>query len=62
MAMKNTTIWIEPEQLDAIRELSRKTRVPQAVYYREAIDAVLKKYKRHLGSDPASEPEDDAAG
>ena len=58
MVMKNTTIWVEPYQVDGLRKLSEKSRVPQSIYYREAIDMVLEKYKHLL----KPEPEDDAAG
>lgn len=41
----STTIYIEPEQNDALKELAEKTRVPAAVYVRMGIDMVLNKYR-----------------
>ena len=40
------TLYIETEQLRKIKLLSDKTRVPQSVYVREAVDMVLKKYEK----------------
>lgn len=37
--------YLEPEQVKALRELSVRTRVPQQVYIREGVDAVLAKYR-----------------
>ncbi len=39
------SLYVEPEQAGALRELSKRTRVPQQVYLREGLDWVLKKYK-----------------
>lgn len=49
-AMKKsaTTVYLEPEQAEALRRLSDATRVTQANYIREAIDDLLKKYAREL--------------
>lgn len=44
MKKVSKTIWLEEAQLAQLRELSTKTRVPAAVYYREAIDLLLVKY------------------
>ena len=38
------TIYFDEEQIERLRKLSAKTRVPQAVYIRDAVDLVLKKY------------------
>jgi hypothetical protein len=38
--------YLEPEQAEALRELSERTRVPQQVYIREGINHVLEKYRR----------------
>ncbi len=35
------SLYFDIEQLERLKELSRKTRVPQAVYIRDAIDLVL---------------------
>lgn len=39
--------YVTPEQRDALRELSKRTRITQQVHLREAIDDVLAKY-RHV--------------
>lgn len=38
-------LYLEPEQSIALRELSRRTGLPQQVYLREGLDWVLKKYR-----------------
>ncbi len=42
------TIYIKSEQLDALKRLSEKTKVPQSVYVREALDMLLEKYSDQL--------------
>jgi len=42
------TIYIKDEQLDALKRLSEKTKVPQSVYVREALDMLLEKYYEQL--------------
>jgi DNA replicative helicase MCM subunit Mcm2 (Cdc46/Mcm family) len=42
------TIYINDEQLEALKRLSEKTKVPQSVYVREALDMVLEKYSEQL--------------
>ena len=42
----STTVYLEPAQLSALQELSVSTRVPMAVFVREAIDLVLEKYEK----------------
>jgi predicted DNA-binding protein len=42
------TIYINEEQLDALKRLSQKTKVPQSVYVREALDMLLDKYSEQL--------------
>ncbi len=42
------TIYMEGEQLDALKRLSQKTKVPQSVYVREALDMLLEKYSEQL--------------
>ena len=36
---------LESEQVEALRELSEKTKIPQAVLVREAVAWLLEKYK-----------------
>ena len=42
------TIYIEDEQMEALKRLSEKTKVPQSVYVREALDMLLEKYSHQL--------------
>ncbi len=42
------TVYINGEQLEALKRLSEKTKVPQAVYVREALDMLLEKYSDQL--------------
>lgn len=42
------TIYINGEQMEALKKLSEKTKVPQAVYVREALDMLLEKYSEQL--------------
>jgi predicted DNA-binding protein len=42
------TIYINGEQLEALKRLSQKTKVPQSVYVREALDMLLEKYSDQL--------------
>ena len=44
-----TGVYFDRPQHDALRQLSTTTRVPLAVYLREAVDDLLKKY----GAEPA---------
>lgn len=41
----STTVYLDPEQVIDLAALSKATKVPQAVYVREAIDDVLKKHR-----------------
>jgi len=45
------TIYIYDEQLEALKKLSEKTKVPQSVYVREALDMLLEKYSEQLRFD-----------
>lgn len=44
----STTIYITPEQNEALKQLSAKTKVPVAEYIRQGIDLVLDRYKENL--------------
>lgn len=44
----STTIYITPEQNELLHLLHARTKVPVAVYIREGIDLVLKKYEDSL--------------
>lgn len=44
----STTVYITPEQSEALHLLHGRTKVPVAVYIREGIDLVLKQYADQL--------------
>jgi len=44
----STTVYITPEQNEALHVLHDRTKVPVAVYIREGIDLVLKQYADQL--------------
>ena len=44
----STTIYITPEQNEALKLLNDRTKVPVAEYIRQGIDLVLDKYRRAL--------------
>lgn len=39
-----TTVYLEPAQAAALARLHARTRVPQTIYLREAVDMLLAKY------------------
>jgi hypothetical protein len=41
-------VYLDPDARAAVAELSRITRVPQAVFLREGVDLMLAKYRRTL--------------
>ncbi|MBK7858696.1 MAG: ribbon-helix-helix domain-containing protein [Archangiaceae bacterium] len=45
----STHVLVSEEQVEALRELSRKTRVAQSEYLREAVEDLLNKYATVLG-------------
>ena len=45
------TVYMKGEQLEALKRLSEKTKVPQSVYVREALDMLLEKYSDQLKLD-----------
>jgi predicted DNA-binding protein len=59
----STTIYVTPEQSEQLRLLNERTKVPVAVYIREGIDLVLKRYEHLLpGQLELAPQEDEAAG
>jgi predicted DNA-binding protein len=44
----STTVYITPEQNERLHLLHNRTKVPVAVYIREGIDLVLKRYEHAL--------------
>lgn len=41
----SASIYLEPHQAAALLRLHERTRVPQSVYLREAVDLLLAKYR-----------------
>ncbi len=39
------SFYLAPETLERVKALSERTRIPQAAYFREAIEDLLKKYE-----------------
>ena len=39
------SFYLAPETLQRVKDLSERTRVSQAAYFREAVDDLLKKYE-----------------
>ena len=48
MAKKLTTLYVEVEQEERLKKLSVMTRVPKAVYTREAVDLALDKHEKEI--------------
>jgi predicted DNA-binding protein len=48
MAKKLTTLYVDVELLERLNRLSALTRVPMAVYTREAVDLALDKYEEQI--------------
>lgn len=44
----STTVYLDPEHVDGLKKLADITRIPQAIFIREAIDDLLKKYAKEL--------------
>ena len=42
------SIYLDIEQIEKIKKLSKKTKVPQAVYVREGLDLLLHKYAEEI--------------
>jgi len=43
-------MYLRPEQMKKLNVLTERTRIPRAVLIREAVDDLLKKYKRKGGA------------
>ncbi len=41
-------LYLDADQVDALKILSLKTRVPQQVYLREGLEHVLQKYRKEF--------------
>ena len=46
----STHVLVAEDQVEKLRELSRRTRVAQSEYLREAVDDLLSKYHKREGS------------
>ena len=44
----STTVYLTEEQLEALKALSERTRVPAAEYIREGVDLVLERHGEKL--------------
>jgi hypothetical protein len=44
----STTVYLTPEQTEALKALHDRTKVPVAEYIRQGIDLILKKYEQVL--------------
>lgn len=42
----STHVLVEQQKVDQLRELSRRTRIAQSEYLREAVDDLLSKYEK----------------
>ncbi len=42
------SIYLDIAQVEKIKRLSERTKVPQAVYVREGLDLLLRKYEENL--------------
>jgi hypothetical protein len=46
----STHVLVAEDQVEKLRELSRRTRVAQSEYLREAVDDLLRKYHKREGA------------
>ncbi len=42
------SVYLDVDQVERLKKLSEKTRVPQAVYIREGLDLVMSKHEKNL--------------
>jgi len=42
------SVYLDLQQVERLKLLSEKTRVPQAVYLREGLDLVMNKYEKKI--------------
>jgi len=48
------SIYLDIAQVEKIKRLSERTKVPQAVYVREGLDLLLRKYEEQVASESHS--------
>jgi len=41
--MRTITVYLEPDQFAALRELSKRTRVSASTYMRDGVDCILRR-------------------
>ena len=46
------SVYLDMQQVERLKLLSEKTRVPQAVYIREGLDLVMSKYEKKIRAVP----------
>jgi hypothetical protein len=46
------SVYLDMQQVERLKLLSEKTRVPQAVYIREGLDLVMSKYEKKIRALP----------
>ncbi len=46
------SVYLDMQQVERLKLLSEKTRVPQAVYIREGLDLVMSKYEKKIRAIP----------
>jgi hypothetical protein len=46
MYKKQVALYLAPDKIAALKLLHARTRIPQQTFLREAVDAMLAKYKR----------------
>ncbi len=49
------SVYLDLQQVERLKLLSEKTRVPQAVYIREGLDLVMNKYEKKVKKIPPAE-------
>jgi ribbon-helix-helix protein len=52
-----TSLYLDPSVAEELKQLSAMTRVPQAVYLREAVDFMLAHYRQSVGLIAGRTPE-----
>jgi hypothetical protein len=48
------SVYLDVDQVERLKKLSEKTRVPQAVYIREGLDLVMSKHEKKLKKNKTS--------
>ena len=49
----STTVYLTPEQVERLRQLSETTKVPQAVFIRAALDRGLSHFEKAVAEEQA---------